>query len=95
MEEKEILIEKFDKAERENNYFLLLRRYRKAINDIYDSDNSSSSDYTPDHMSYDFSGFEENYNNDNYDYYKELKQAVNKAELYVKYLDHEYQGTFG
>jgi hypothetical protein len=46
-------------------------------------------------MSYDFNGFEEDYNNSEYDYYKELKLAVNKAELYVKYLDHEYNGTFG
>ena len=79
----------------ENNYFLLLKRYKKAIDDMYNSDNSSSSDYTPDHMSSDFDGFKWDYNNDEYDYYKELKQAVNKAELYVKYLDHEYQGTFG
>lgn len=95
MKEKEILIEKFDKAKRENDYFLLLKRYKKAIDDMYNSDNSSSSDYTPDHMSSDFNGFKWDYNNDEYDYYKELKQAVNKAELYVKYLDHEYQGTFG
>ena len=88
-------VKRFDKAKRESDYFKLLHRYRKAINDIYNSDNSSSSDYTPDHMSYDFNGFEEDYNNDDYDYYKELKQAVNKAELYVKYLDHEYYYTFG
>jgi hypothetical protein len=88
-------VKRFDKAKRESDYFKLLKRYRKAINDIYNSDNSSSSDYTPDHMSYDFSGFEEDYNNSDYDYYKELKQAVNKAELYVKYLNHEYYYIFG
>jgi len=88
-------VKRFDKAKRESDYFKLLHRYRKAINDIYDHDNSSSSDYTPDHMSYDFNGFEEDYNNSEYDYYKELKQAVNNAELYVKYLNHEYNYTFG
>lgn len=88
-------VKRFDIAKRESDYFKLLKRYKKAIDDIYNSDNSSSSDYTPDHMSYDFNGFKEDYNNDDYDYYKELRQAVNKAELYVKYLDHEYYYTFG
>ena len=88
-------LKKFDKEKRESDYLRLLHRYRKAIDDIYNHDNSSSSDYTPDWMRSDWNGFVEEYEVEEYDYYKELKQAVNKAELYVEYLSHEYNFTFG
>jgi|TARA_B100001094_G_C17863473_1_gene638546 hypothetical protein len=76
-------------------YYKLLMSYDKAIDDIYNHDNSSSSDYTPDWMRSDWNGFAEEYEVEEYDYYNKLKQAVNKAELYVKYLNHEYNFTFG
>ena len=77
----------------EKKYNTLLKRYQEAINIIYDI--TPTSDYTPDYMTYDYDGFLEFFNNDDYFYFKQLKEAVNKSELYVKYLNHSYNNTFG
>jgi hypothetical protein len=76
----------------EKKYLSLLIRYKKAIDKIYES--CSSKDYTPDYMSYDYSGFD-HLETDEKEYFNELKNAVNKAELYVKFLNHNYTYTFG
>jgi hypothetical protein len=73
-------------------YLALLIRYKKAIHKIYES--SGSGDYTPDFMTYDYNGFD-HIDTDENEYFNELKNAVNKAELYVKFLTHNYTYTFG
>jgi|TARA_R100000081_G_scaffold91320_1_gene68928 hypothetical protein len=73
-------------------YLALLIRYKKAIDKIYEI--SGSGDYTPDLMSYDYDGFD-HIDTDENEYFNELKNAVNKAELYVKFLTHNYTYTFG
>jgi hypothetical protein len=77
----------------DKEYLKLIRKYRELIDIIYDI--VPSSNYTPDYMTYDYRGYYEYYQNDNYDHKKELKQAVNKANLFVKYLTHPYEEIFG
>jgi len=77
----------------EKKYLALLKTYEDKIDEIYNL--VPSSNYTPDYMTYDYDGYLEYYNNDDYIYYKELKKAVNKAKLYTNYLNDPYINTFG
>jgi len=78
-------------SKKEEKYLKLLKRYKKAITLLYDK--GSSGDYTPDYMTYDYDGFNR-IDTDVEEYLPELKNAVNKAELYIKYVTHKYTYTF-
>jgi len=80
----------------------LLIEYKTIIDLGYDI--SSSKDYTPDYMTYDYRGFIETYeelkeeNNQPYFidiYMPKLRDAVKHARKYKKWLTSEYNYTFG
>tara|TARA_R100000781_G_scaffold82839_1_gene50991 strand:+ start:42 stop:320 length:279 start_codon:yes stop_codon:yes gene_type:complete len=73
------------------DYLKLLERYHLAIENIYLL--TSNKDFTPDYMRYDYDGFDD-VNTDEKEYIEQLKKAVKKAELYVKYLQNNYKYTF-
>ena len=77
----------------DREYLKLLRKYEEFIDIIYNL--VPSSNYTPDYMTYDYDGYLEYYQNDDYSRKEELKQAVNKANLFFKYLTHPYKEIFG
>lgn len=75
----------------------LLIEYKTIIDLGYDI--SSSKDYTPDYMTYDYRGFIDMYdyesNKELEKYLPQLKEAVKHARKYKKWLTSEYNYTFG
>jgi len=71
-------------------YNNLLIRYLKAIKFLYDK--IDSGDYTADAMTYDYEGYcLAQYGDFEERDIEDLKQAVQKAELLVKYYKHNYK----
>jgi hypothetical protein len=79
----------------------LLKEYKRIIDLAYWE--GTSTDYTPDNMSYDFEGFLDLYSYESYEEMKEeikkhlpqLREAVKHAIKYESWLTSKYNYTFG